>query len=164
MLSAESASGRYPVEAVSMMSSIIAQTEDDPHYRVTVDGTHSAARADSADAIGSAMRSVANLLHVACTVAYTSSGYSALRMARERPESPIIGITPRLSTARQLALAWGVHPVLSHEIVDVTEMTDLACETAREQGFAKPGQTIVISAGMPFGNSGTTNLLRIAQA
>ncbi|MEO9102277.1 MAG: pyruvate kinase [Burkholderiaceae bacterium] len=163
MLSAESASGKYPVEAVRMMNNIIVQVESDPLYREMVDATKSTPRRDAADAIGYAMRGVASLLHVACTVAYTSSGYSALRMARERPESSIIGITPRLATARQLALAWGVHSVQSHEIDDVNEMTELACETARQQGFAKPGQTIVISAGMPFGNAGTTNLLRIAQ-
>ncbi|MEO8248411.1 MAG: pyruvate kinase [Burkholderiales bacterium] len=162
MLSAESASGQYPIEAVSMMNNIIVQVESDPLYRETIEATHSAPRAETADAIGCAMRRVAGLLHVASIVAYTSSGYSALRMARERPDAPIIGITPRLATARQLALAWGVHAVHSHEIEHVDEMTQLACETAREQGFAKAGQTIVISAGLPFGSAGTTNLLRIA--
>ena len=101
--------------------------------------------------------------HECPAVAYTSSGYSALRMARERPSAPIIGMTPRLAVARRLALVWGVHAVLCHDVADVPEITDLACVTARREGFGETGQTIVISAGMPFGISGTTNLLRIAQ-
>jgi pyruvate kinase len=84
-------------------------------------------------------------------------------MARERPEAPIIGMTPRLATARRLALAWGVHSVLCREVADVPEMSDLACQTALKEGFGRSGETIVISAGMPFGTAGTTNLLRIAQ-
>jgi pyruvate kinase len=163
MLSAESASGRYPVEAVKMMSSIIAHTESDPNYRIAIDSSRAEPLARTADAIGSAMRDITGLLNAAATVAYTSSGYSALRMARERPRAPIIGMTPRLATARRLALAWGVNAVLCHEVVDVPEMSDLASRTALKEGFGEAGQTIVISAGMPFGTSGTTNLLRIAQ-
>ncbi|MBS1132722.1 MAG: pyruvate kinase [Proteobacteria bacterium] len=163
MLSAESASGKYPVAAVKMMDSIISRTESDPYYRVAIDASQPPARANKADAIGSAVRHVADLLHIAVTVAYTSSGTSALRMARERPKAPIIALTPRLATARRLSLAWGLHAVMCHDVVDVTEMTDLACETARRQHFASRGQSVVISAGMPFGRSGTTNLLRIAE-
>lgn len=163
MLSAESASGAYPVEAVGMMNSIIAQTESDPHYREALDASRTPPRPETADAIGAAMSCVAGVLQVAATVAYTSSGYSALRMARERPRGPIIGMTPRLATARRLALAWGVHPVLCHDVEDVREMSDLACDTARQEGFGQAGEIIVVSAGMPFGTSGTTNLLRIAR-
>jgi pyruvate kinase len=163
MLSAESASGKFPVEAVRMMSSIIDQTEADPFFIETMKESHSPARAEIADAIGLAMRNVVDLLDAAATVAYTSSGYSALRMARERPKARIIGMTPKLSTARKLALVWGVHPVLTHDVAAVSEMTVFACQTAAREGLAKKGQTIVIAAGMPFGTPGTTNLLRIAQ-
>ncbi|SEB05021.1 pyruvate kinase [Variovorax sp. YR216] len=163
MLSAESASGRHPVEAVKMMSKIITHTEGDPYYRSAIDASRSQPRALAADAIGSAMRDITGLLNAAAAVAYTSSGYSALRMARERPQAPIIGMTPRLATARRLALCWGVHAVLCHEVADVPEMSDLASRTALKEGFGTAGQTVVISAGMPFGASGTTNLLRIAQ-
>ncbi len=163
MLSAESASGRYPVEAVRMMASIIGQTEADPYYREAIDASRSSSRSGAADAIGSALRDISGQLGAVATVAYTSSGYSALRMARERPRAPVIGMTPRLATARHLALVWGVHAVLCHEVADVPEMSDLACRTAAREGFGVSGQTIVISAGMPFGASGTTNLLRIAQ-
>jgi pyruvate kinase len=163
MLSAESASGKYPVEAVTMMNNIIVQTESDPFYRESIAAGQSPARAEIADAIGLAMRNVAELLGVAATAAYTSSGHSALRLARERPQAPIIGMTPKLATARALALVWGVHAVLTHDVADVSEMTDFACATARREGLAGEGQSIVIAAGMPFGASGTTNLLRIAR-
>jgi pyruvate kinase len=162
MLSAESASGKYPLEAVTMMHNIIVQTESDPHYFESMEASQSPARAEIADAIGLAMRSVAHLLDVAATVAYTSSGYSALRLARERPRAPIIGMTPRLATARSLALVWGVHAVLTHDVAAVAEMAEFACTTALREGLAKPGQTIVIAAGMPFGVAGNTNLLHIA--
>lgn len=162
MLSAESASGKFPVESVAMMDRIIAQTEADPYYREALDSSHTPTAANTADAIGWAARSVAGLLDVAAMVAYTSSGSSALRMARERPRAPIIGITPRPATARRLALVWGVNPVLCRDVTNVTEMTDLALATAVQLKFASPGQTIVIAAGMPFGTPGSTNLLRIA--
>ena len=163
MLSAESASGRYPVEAVRMMSSIISHTESDPNYQAAIEAARAEPQPLAADAVGYAMRHVTRLLNAAATVAYTSSGYSAIRMARERPQAPIIGMTPRLATARRLALVWGVHAVLCHDVADVREMTDLASRTALKEGFGEPGQTLVISAGLPFATSGTTNLLRIAQ-
>ncbi len=163
MLSAESASGKYPVESVAMMDRIIAQTEADPQYREAIDASHTPPAANTADAIGWAARSVAGLLDVAVLVAYTSSGSSALRMARERPRASILGITPRASTARRLALVWGVQPVLSPDVPDVDRMTRLAVDTAKTLGFAVPGQTLVIAAGVPFGTPGSTNLLRIAQ-
>ena len=163
MLSADSASGKYPVESVAMMDRIIAQTEADPQYREAIDASHTPPAANTADAIGWAARSVAGLLDVAVLVAYTSSGSSALRMARERPRASILGITPRASTARRLALVWGVQPVLSPDVPDVDRMTRLAVDTAKTLGFAVPGQTLVIAAGVPFGTPGSTNLLRIAQ-
>jgi pyruvate kinase len=163
MLSAESASGKFPVEAVSMMDSIIAHTESDPYYRESIDSSRPQPAAEVPDAVGLAIRHVCALLPVAAIVAYTSSGYSALRMARERPGVPIIGMTPRLACARRLALAWGVFAVLCHEVMDVPEVVDLACDTVRQRGYAEVGQTIVISAGMPFNTAGTTNLMRIAQ-
>jgi pyruvate kinase len=163
MLSAESASGRYPVESVAMMDRIIARTEADPQYRQLIDASHTRPQANTAEAVGWAARSVAGLLDVAAVVAYTNSGPSALRMARERPRAPIVGMTPRRATARRLSLVWGVHAVLCHDVMDVPEMTETAVSTVKELGLAAPGQTIVIAAGMPFGKAGTTNLLRIAQ-
>jgi len=166
MLSAESASGQFPVQAVAMMDRIIAQTEADPHYREAIDASHTqptSRTANTADAIGWAARSVAGLLDVAAMVAYTSSGSSALRMARERPRARIIGMTPRRETARRLALVWGVYPFVCDDVTNVDEMTERAVATAKALRFAQTGQTIVIAAGMPFGTPGSTNLLRIAQ-
>ena len=163
MLSAESASGKYPVEAVQMMDRIIRQVESDPHYRDVIEASHTPAESTVPDAIFCAMRRVAGLLRLAATVTYTSSGYSSLRAARERPAAPIVSLTPDIRTARRLALVWGVHSVHTHEVKDVPEMVDNACQTALREEFARPGDTVVIAAGMPFGVAGTTNLLRIAQ-
>jgi pyruvate kinase len=163
MLSAESATGRYPVEAVRMMDRIIAQVESDPHYRQVIEASHTPPEPTVPDAICCAMRQVTGLLSVAATVAYTSSGSTSLRAARERPEAPILSLTPDLRTARRLALAWGVHSVHTQDVKDVTEMTEKALEAARREEFAKPGDILVIIAGMPFAVPGNTNLLRIAQ-
>ena len=163
MLSAESASGQFPVESVAMMDRIIRQTEADPQYREAIDASLTPSVASTADAIGWAARSVAGLLDVAALVAYTSSGSSALRMARERPRATIIGMTPQTATARRLALVWGVNPVLCEDVRHVTEMTDEAVRAAVRLRFAQAGQTLIVAAGMPFGTAGSTNLLRIAQ-
>ncbi|HXF47404.1 MAG TPA: pyruvate kinase [Burkholderiaceae bacterium] len=164
MLSAESASGKYPVQAVAKMNDIIVQTESDPLYRELIDAAHTPAEPTIADAIGCAMRRVAALLQPAAVVVYTASGYSAQRMARERPAAPILSLTPRLATARRLTLVWGVHAVVTHDVADVDEMTRSACDVARSESFAAAGAVIVIVAGLPFGAAGTTNLLRIATA
>jgi pyruvate kinase len=163
MLSAESAAGQYPVEAVRMMDRIITQTESDPHYREVIDAAHTPPPADIASAIGEAVCTIAARIKAAAVVTYTSSGSSALRVARERPEASIIGMTPQIDTAQRLTLVWGVHAVISPDVGSVTEMTNFACWTAAEEGFARHGQTIVVAAGMPFGAPGHTNLLRVAQ-
>ena len=163
MLSAESASGKFPVEAVQMMDRIIQQVERDPIYRQLIDTSHTPPRPTQADAICNAMRHVTSLMHPAAIVTYTSSGHTSLRAARERPEAPILSMTPAIGTARRLAFVWGVHSVLTHEVADVPEMVDYATQTALSEGFAKSKDIIVIVAGMPFATAGTTNLLRIAQ-
>ncbi len=164
MLSAESASGKHPVEAVDMMNRIIGQVEADPFYRQVMDASHAAARPseDVAEAVCCAMRRAVALLHAAAIVCYTSSGHTSLRAARERPESPILSLTPDITAARRLALAWGVHSVHSQDLTDVNQMAEVACEVAKRERFAQSGQFIVAIAGMPFGTPGTTNLMRIA--
>ncbi|MDB5969320.1 MAG: pyruvate kinase [Hydrocarboniphaga sp.] len=163
MLSAESASGRYPLEAVRMMDRIIQQVESGPIYRQLMEASHTPPEPTIADAICCALRHVTRLMHPAAIVTYTSSGHTSLRAARERPEAPILSMTPTIGTARRLAFVWGVHSVHTHEIADVPEMVDYASQTACSEGFAKPGDIIAITAGMPFATAGTTNLLRIAQ-
>lgn len=166
MLSAESAAGKHPIEAVAMMDRIIQQVESDPLYRQLIETSHVAARpgGDVAEAICCAMRRAVALLPAVAIVSYTSSGHTSLRASRERPESPVLSLTPSMATARRLALAWGVHSVQIDGVGDVNEMTDVACQVARSEGFAEAGQTIVAIAGMPFGTPGTSNLLRIAVA
>ena len=167
MLSAESAAGKYPVAAVAMMNRIIEGTEADPQYRQLIEASHTpaeAGRADVAEAVCCAMRRTVALLQAAAIVCYTTSGHTSLRAARERPEAPILSLTPDLAVARRLALAWGVHSARIENLDDVERVTELAGQIARRDGFAQPGQTIVTIAGMPFGRSGTTNLMRIASA
>ena len=163
MLSGETAVGRYPVETVDMMHRIVARVERDPHYREQIAEALTSPDPTAADAISDAMRRIAHTLSVAAAVTYTKSGSSSLRAARERPGSPILSLTPHMSTARRLALVWGLHSVLSEDVDDVEEMVAQACRTAVAEGFANIGDRLVIMAGMPFGVSGTTNMLRIAR-
>ena len=162
MLSAESASGKYPLEAVSVMNRVIEETEADPTHRKMLEDSQTPPPADFAGGIAIAMRQVAALLDPVAIVAYTNSGYSAFVMSRERPAAPILGLTPQQGTARRLALAWGVHSALSPQVANVGEMTSFACQAAVEEGFGTRGDTVVVIAGLPLAQSGTTNLLRIA--
>ncbi len=163
MLSAESASDKHPVAAVGIMNRIIAETERDPLYRNLIDAQHQAPLPARQDAICAALCDVTHILGAVATVTYTSSGKTSLRAARERPLAPIVNITPRLDTARRLALAWGVHSTVSPDVGDVDAMVEAACGAAAREGFAAAGDPIAITAGMPFGQAGTTNLLRLAE-
>jgi pyruvate kinase len=163
MLSAESASGQYPVEAVTMMDRIIRRVEQDPYYRQTLSAEASIPGATDADAISAAVRRVTSILPVTATVAYTTSGSTSLRIARERPEAPILSLTPNAATARRLVLCWGVHSVQTEDATSVEDMVAKASRIAAQEGFAEPGRPLVIIAGMPFGTPGSTNLLRIVR-
>jgi pyruvate kinase len=163
MLSAESASGAYPVQAVSMMDRIIGEVERDLLYRNMTDAHQEAPLPTRGDAICAALRDVTRIVGAAATVTYTTSGYTSLRAARERPIAPILSITPKLTTARKLSLVWGVHSAVSSEVRNVDDMVGVALRLACEEGFAQSGDQIAITAGMPFGEPGSTNLLRIAE-
>ena len=162
MLSAESASGQFPVEAVRMMDRIVREVEQDPSYQLGIDAAHPEPEPNLSDAICCALRRAAGLLHVAAAVTYTSSGHTSLRAARERPAAPILSMGADKATARRMALVWGVHSVLTGQLKDIDEVTSSACRAVRDEGFAKPGDLIAITAGMPFGIAGTTNLLKLA--
>jgi pyruvate kinase len=162
MLSAESAAGEYPFEAVHMMDRIARAVERDPNYPNIIYAQRTEPVATSPDAISAAAHSVADTLRIAAIVSYTSSGATGIRAARERPLQPLIALTPRESTARRLALVWGMHCVLTEDAHDETDMVRRACRIAFQEGFAKPGQRIIITAGVPFGTPGATNMLRIA--
>ncbi|HNB05028.1 MAG TPA: pyruvate kinase [Thauera aminoaromatica] len=163
MLSAESASGQYPVEAVAIMHGIVCEVERDPAWRAGLEASHTAAAANTPDAICCALRRVAGLLEPAATVAYTSSGFSALRASRERPVAPILALTPQPTTARRLALVWGVHAVPFEEVHDVAEMVEHAARAVQNLGFGSAGDAVVVIAGLPFGQRGSTNLLHVAR-
>lgn len=162
MLSAESASGAYPIEAVTMMDRILLSTERDPLQRVMMEAVHSRRKNDARDAISAAIRTVAETLPVAATVAFTSSGATTLRVAHERPRAPILSMTPVAAAARRLSLVWGVHSIQAADVVSTEEIVLHATLAAKKNGFGTPGQALLIIAGTPFGVPGSTNLLRIS--
>src|SRR5580692_9206895 len=162
MLSAESASGAYPVEAVEMMDRIAAQVESDPLYQQIIDAQRSAPEETTPDAILAAVHEVTHTIRARAIVSWTKSGSTGLRAARERPEAPIIALTPNIATARRLSLAWGLHCVLTDDAHDLDDVVERAGAIAESEGFAKAGERIVVTAGVPLGTPGATNLLRVA--
>jgi pyruvate kinase len=162
MLSAESASGAYPIEAVATMDRIAAEVERDPNYKNIMHAQRTEPEATGADAISAATRQIAETLNLATICCYTASGATGMRAARERPQTPIIAFSPFVDTARRLALVWGLHSVVGEERGDLEAMIQHACDIAREEGFAKPGERIIVTAGVPLGTPGATNMLRIA--
>lgn len=163
MLSAESATGKFPVETVRMMDRIIARTEDDDDLRAARAAMRPAPEKSAADAISAAAQQVAEIIEAKAIAAFSLSGRTAIRIARERPNTPILGLTPSLQTARRLALVWGVHAVPCAETHSMTETVAQATALAHKSGFAKRRDEIVVIAGVPFGRSGGTNSLRVAQ-
>ena len=161
MLSAESASGQYPVEAVEIMDHIIGRTERHHSYPPLIHALHPAVEPHPQHLISAAAADVASSIGAAGVVAFTQSGTSSMRIARQRPSVPILSITPSIQTARRLALLWGTDTVQSSGGGSYDEMVEQAIHHARETGFAQPGETIVIVSGIPFGMAGSTNNLRI---
>jgi pyruvate kinase len=162
MLSGESAAGEYPIEAVAIMDRIINKVESDPLYRSYVTAYAAEAEHTAADAITQAAASVARTVNAAAIVTYTTSGATALRAARERPEQPILGLITRLGTARRLSVVWGVRAVLCADARDLDDMIAKARSATVRADMAQAGQALVITAGLPFGTPGATNMLRIA--
>jgi len=163
MLSAESASGDYPIESVRTMDQIARQVERDPLYRGIMDAEHNNPESTASDAITAAARQVAETINAAAIVTYTMSGSTALRAARERPRSPILCLTPLVETARRLTIAWGVNTVVAPDAINFADMIAKATALARASDLAKPGDSLVVTAGVPFGSPGNTNVLRIAR-
>jgi pyruvate kinase len=161
MLSAESAAGRYPAEAVRVMDRIIAEVEQDPYYRQAIDAAQPEPEPTVADLVCHALRRAAVVLPVKAIVTYTTSGSTALRAARARPPAPILGLSPDVRTARRLCLVWGMYALRTREAARIAEMVEHACATAAAEGLAGPGDLVAVAAGMTLGVSGSTNLLRI---
>ncbi|MFD1328164.1 pyruvate kinase [Mycoplana ramosa] len=162
MLSAESASGEYPVEAVSTMASIASKVERDPNYPGIINAQRTPPEATGADAISLAARQIAETLNLTAIVCYTSSGTTGLRAARERPEVPVLALSPIIETARRLSVVWGLHCVVTGDAESLDDMVNRACRIVVSEGVGKPGDRIIISAGVPLGTPGATNMLRIA--
>ncbi len=162
MLSAESAAGQFPIEAVSMMNRIAEEVECDPLYPSVIAAQRAAPEATGADAIAVAAREISETLDLKAIIAWTASGSTGLRVARERPQVPVLALTPSLATARQLALVWGVHAITTEDARDVGDMADRACQLASSEGFALAGERVIVIAGVPFGTPGATNMIRIA--
>jgi pyruvate kinase len=162
MLSAESAAGRYPVAAVQMMDRIAIEVEKDPSYDRLVHAMVTSPQPTGADAIAAAAHAIADTVKLAAIICYTATGSTALRVARERPNLAVMGLTPVLATGRRLALVWGMHAVLTSDPENLADVVRKACRIAFEEGFARARDGILITAGVPIGSAGTTNMVRIA--
>ncbi|WP_206452834.1 pyruvate kinase [Aurantimonas marina] len=162
MLSAESAAGQYPVEAVATMDRIAVQVERDPLYPGIIFAQRPAPEATGADAVSLAARQMAETLGVAVIVTYTATGTTGLRTARERPNIPILALSPVVETARRLSIVWGLHCAVTEDAQNLDDMVDRACRIAVEQRYAKAGQRLIVTAGVPLRTPGATNMLRIA--
>ncbi|MGB0087758.1 MAG: pyruvate kinase [Rhodomicrobiaceae bacterium] len=163
MLSAESASGQFPIEAVATMNSIAMEVEEDQLYDQTIHSQRPETDASSADAISAAACSIAQDAGLSAIICYTSTGATALRVARYRPRQPILALSTSKATARRLTVAWGLHCVLTEDPHSVADMVTRACKFAALEGMAKLGDKVIVSAGLPFGTPGATNMLRIVR-
>ena len=162
MLSAESAAGQYPVEAVATMNRIAEEVENEAIYVPSLHVLHTEPEATGADAIAAAARQVAETLDLAAIVCWTSSGATGMRVSRERPKPPIVAISPMVASGRKLSLVWGIHCVVAEDARDQDDMVERACRIAFKERFAKAGQRVIIVAGVPLGTPGATNMIRVA--
>ena len=162
MLSAETAAGAHPIEAVRTMDRIATAVEEDPLYQSIIDAQRSEPEETTPDAITAAVHEVTRTIHARAIVCWTKSGSTGLRAARERSEAPIVALTPMIETARRLSLAWGLHCVHTEDAHDLDDVVERAARIAFREGFAREGERIVVTAGVPLGTPGATNLLRVA--
>lgn len=163
MLSAESASGKHPIESVEMMQRIICHVEKDPLYLEMMNSQRPHPNETVADAIVTAARQVSQTIHVPTIVTFTETGSTTLRAARERPEAFILALTPNNTVARQLGLIWGVYALQTEEVFSFSQMVETACEKALHEKFATIDEKIIVIAGVPFAKAGGTNILRIVR-
>ncbi len=161
MLSAESAVGRHPQSAVAIMDRIIRAVENDNEYWASLSREMTPPQDTTADAIALSARHIADVIGCATVVAYTSTGSSAIRVARERPRCGVVGLTPFVETARKLALVWGVRAQVTEDVHNVEEMVEKADAAVRAMGAADVGDRIAVIAGVPFGRAGKTNMIRV---
>ncbi len=164
MLSGETASGDYPVESAATMDRIISRVERDPRWPELMAAERGALEDADTDALVAAARRAADATSTACLVAFTATGATARRLARERPLQAVLALTPNDRTAHRMTLVWGLEPRVATDPSSLDEMTDEAVEIAVSLGLTKPGARILVIAGTPFGAPGSANLLRFAHA
>ena len=163
MLSAESSVGQFPLEAIQMMNRIAIEVEKDPSYDAIVHTTQTKPHGHGRRRDRRCRRhAIADTVKLSAIICYTATGSTAMRVARERPNLPVIGLTPVLSTGRRLSLVWGTHSVLTSDPENLADMVRKACRIAMEEEFAKPKDGILITAGVPLGSPGATNMVRVA--
>lgn len=163
MLSAESATGQYPVEAVTMMDRIAISVERDPSYEGRIHFTRTRLEPTTADAIAGSARQIASTISATSMVCYTSSGSTARRIARERPPIPLLAMSASLHTARRMGLLWGVHAVHTRDVSSFEEMVEKAKRMALRHKLSKGGDRVILMAGIPFGTAGSTNVLHVVR-
>jgi pyruvate kinase len=163
MLSAESAAGRYPRQAVAMMNRIATSAEADPTHYARVHFTETLPDATTNDAIARSAGEMTRTVGASAIVCFTSSGSTARRVARERPTVPLLVLTPSLKTARRLGLLWGAHAVRTRDVGSFEEMVGKSKRMALRHGLAKEGERIIVTAGVPFGTPGSTNVIHVAR-
>ena len=162
MLSAESAAGQFPIQAVETMNNVAIEVESDPTYTEVMEASRRAKRNSVADGIVSAAREIAETTDIKAICCFTQTGTTALLTARERPRVPIIALSSEIETARRLALTWGTNCVLSGNKTRFKEAVVSAVRAALAEGLANETEQVVITAGVPFNITGTTNILRVA--
>jgi len=163
MLSAESAAGKYPEEAVRMMDRIATSVERDPIYPARIHFTETRLEPTTADALAGSARQIASTVSAKAMICYTSSGSTARRIARERPPVPILAMSASVTTARRLGLLWGAHAVHTRDVSSFEEMVAKARRMVQRHGMAKGRDRVVIMAGVPFGEAGSTNVLHVVR-
>ena len=161
MLSAETAAGDWPEEAVMMMDAIARQVEHDEGYKQRVRMLDTPPDATTADALAHACMTIADTVKINAITVFTSSGSSARRVSRERPAVPVMVLTPSMEVARRVALLWGAHPVATTDIGSFEEMIAKGKRMALRHGFGGSGSQLAVMAGVPFGQSGATNLVHV---
>ena len=162
MLSAESAAGSYPVEAVQTMNNVALEVENDPNFTSIMAASRTVARVTTADAIVLAAREIAETVDIKAICCFTQSGTTAALVARERPQVPILALTPLVGVARRMCLTWGCHCYVTGEVTRFKEAVVSAARVAREGGHATEEDQIIVTAGVPFNVQGSTNILRVA--
>ena len=163
MLSAESATGQYPIESVQMMDRIANSVERDPAYQARIHFTQTKLEPTTADALAGSARQIASTVSAKAMVCFTSSGSTARRIARERPAVPTLAMSPSMITARRMGLIWGVHAVHTRDVTNFEEMVEKAKRMALRHQMAAGGDRLILMAGVPFGVSGSTNVLHVVR-